>query len=140
MPTILKHKNIEKYLWTEPGPRVFVIGHSFIRRLIVWWRRNKRQPLLPFHGEAYGEGGMQLFELIDIVSKTDRDWRSFDSVFIQIGENDIHNMSIKAMRAAMMTIHDILRSKRVRKIKFRQMFFFNTTEASTKRLNCTTRC
>ena len=45
---------------------------SFIRRLINWWLRNHLTLQLPYHGEAYGLGGMNLIELIDFVYITKR--------------------------------------------------------------------
>lgn len=117
-----KQRKTARYLWTGPGPRVLVIGHSFIRRLIDWWCRNNRTPRLPFHGEAYGEGGMNLVDLIQLINDPDRNLGVFECVFIQIGENDVENMSISAMRAAMLTIRDLLREKGVLKILFGQVF------------------
>ena len=80
-----KQRKTARYLWTGPGPRVLVIGHSFIRQLIDWWCHNHRMPRLPFHGEAYGEGGMNLVDLIHIINDPDRNLRVFECVFIQSG-------------------------------------------------------
>ena len=120
--TVKKQRKIARYLWTGPGPRVFVKGHSFIRRLIDWWCRNKRKPRLPFHGEAYGMGGMNLIELLQFINDPDRNFGVFDCVYIQIGENDVANMSISQMRAAMLTVRNQLLEKGVQKILFGQVF------------------
>ena len=127
-----KQRKNARYVWTGPGPRVFVIGHSFIRRLIDWWCRNNRRPALPFNGEAYGEGSMQLVDVIQYISSPERDLSVFDCVFIQIGENDIDKLSIAQMRAAMFTIRDLLQEKGIERVLFGQVFLWHDRALNKK--------
>ena len=67
-------------------------------------------------------GGMNLVELIQFINDPDRNFGVFDCEYIQIRENDVANMSISQMRAAMLTVRDLLLQKDVQKSLFGQVF------------------
>ena len=111
---------IETYVWTGPGSRIFIGGHSFIRRLVSSWCRGKIAFEMPFHGEAMGQGGMTLPDFLAYIKK--RDMSSFHLVFLQLGENDLDQLAVGQITTHMLMITEKLEKQRVRLVKFGQIF------------------
>ena len=65
---------------------------------------------------------MNLVELIQFINDPDRNFGVFVCVYIQIWENDVASMSISQMRAAMLTVRDLLLENGVQMILFGQVF------------------
>ena len=109
----------ERYVWTGPGPRCWIGGHSFVRRLITHWKRGNDFNM-PFHGEARGEGNMTLQKVYDYLKK--RDMSRFRKVFLQTGENDIEKSTVGQLSTLMILIYQHLKRQSVDSIVFGEIF------------------
>ncbi|KAJ8303889.1 hypothetical protein KUTeg_017472, partial [Tegillarca granosa] len=81
----------DSYHWNGPGPKVCVLGHSFVRRLCTAWKSSRLTRKLSFSGSAFGTGGMKLDDM-EKVARSEH-WGQYKVIFLQIGENDIMTLT-----------------------------------------------
>lgn len=109
----------ETFVWTGLGPRCFVGGHSFIRRLVTYWNSGNSFDM-PFRGEARGQGNMNIQQLYDYLKN--RNMSRFKLVFLQIGENDIETLSVGQIITNMILIYEYLKRQGVDSVRFGEIF------------------
>ena len=81
------------YCYNRSGPYCGIFRHSFIRRLCVRWNERSLYTNLPNTGEAHGTGSLTVDGLLQLLR--DRNLAKFDVCFVQIGENDMLDLSRK---------------------------------------------
>lgn len=108
------------YWYNGSGPYCGVFGHSFIRRLCVRWNERSLFTDLPFSGEAHGTGSLTIDRLLQLLRG--RNLSKFDVCFVQIGENDMMDLSNHQLMYRLVSIIDEFRRQGVRRVAFGCMF------------------
>ena len=96
----------ESHNWYNgSGPYCDIFGHSFIRRLCVRWNERFLYTDLPNTGEAHGTGSLTVDGLLQLLR--DRNLAKFDVCFVQIGENDMLDLSNHQLMHRLVRIIDV---------------------------------
>ena len=111
----------DSYYWNNgSGPYCGVFGHDFIRRLCTRWNHSRLYTDLPFSGEAHGTDNLTAHRLLQLLR--DSHLAKFDIVFVQIGENDLTDITVHHLMFKLVSIVEEFRRQGVRRVVFGCMF------------------
>lgn len=111
----------ESHYWDNgSGPYCGIFGNSSIRRLCVRWNQSSLDRNLPFSGEAHGTDELTVGRLIQILHQ--RHLAKFDICYVQIGENDMLNLSNHQLMHSLVNVVREFQRQGVRRVVFGSLF------------------